>query len=86
MTKEQQVTSLAFNLGVVGDVHDNELTGLFVFDPNRVAVAGQNQPRDFDFFACGHVRSACRSCVGQRFQQNDREYAAERGTYLPGNI
>jgi hypothetical protein len=39
VAKEQQVTCLAFNLGVVGDVHDKELTGLFVFDPNRVRIS-----------------------------------------------
>jgi len=33
------MTSLAFNLGIVGDVHDNGLTGLFVFNPNCVAIA-----------------------------------------------
>jgi hypothetical protein len=33
------MTSVAFNLGIVGDVHDNELTGLFIFNSNGVAIA-----------------------------------------------
>ena len=53
MTIERQPTSLAFNLGAVADVHDNELTGLPVFDPNRVATAGQNRAGDLDFAPSG---------------------------------
>jgi hypothetical protein len=51
VAKELEMTSLAFNLGIVGDVHDNELTRVLVFDLNRVATAGKNHTRDFDVLA-----------------------------------
>jgi len=62
------------------------LTGLFVFDPNRVAVAGTNQPREFDFFACDHVRSLVPQLRRAAFPADTTESTQQSADLSPGNI
>src|SRR2546421_10021638 len=63
---------LTLDPGVVGDIHNDDLTRFLVADAQQFSITRQNRPRDFHFFArCEMACRGCR-CAGEAWEQDGR--------------
>src|SRR5438309_834098 len=77
---------LTLDPGVVGDIHNDDLTRFLVADAQQFSITRQNRPRDFHFFA--RCEMACRvcGCVGEACEQDGRARTKQHTQFPLTNI
>src|SRR5713101_5406691 len=70
VAREQNAMLLALDLGVVGDIHNDDFARFLVADANQIPVAGKNRPCYLCFVACCDLTSFVCGCVRDAGKQN----------------